>query len=225
MRDTGGAAHANLWWELIPSVTPSKLYLPLILRDYHPITTVNIYSNLEDGEALYSNCTPGWTACRNSSTGNARWAGLQVSTVGATYNSGGYQIQRAFLYFDTSSIPSNAIITDGKLMLYAGQWQNGSKIIHLVRSIAGIPLTAADYGRISFESGGSVAFPAPYNWATINLNQAALSWIAKGNTTKLALIHDKDLANIAPTVTNDVLIATAEDTAHKPYLVLTYYLP
>jgi murein DD-endopeptidase MepM/ murein hydrolase activator NlpD len=225
MRDTGGAANANLWWELIPDVTHSKLYLPLILNNYHPITTVNFNSTMEDGEALNLNCILTWSVCRNLAAGNASWQGLQVSTIGSDYTSSGYTIQRAFFYFDTSSIPANAIITEGKLMVYAGQWQNGSKIIHLVHSSASIPLTGADFGKVSFISGGSVTLPGPFNWATINLNQTALGWIARGSTTKLALIHDKDLTSSAPTESNNVLIATAEDTAHKPYLTLTYYLP
>jgi hypothetical protein len=160
-----------------------------------------------------------------NSAGNNRWEGLHVSTVGAGHNSGGYTIERAFLYFDTTAIPANAVITDAKLMLYTGQCQNGSTTIHLVHSTAGNTLSAADYGKIEFQSGGSLLSPIPLSWATINFNPTARTWIAKDGTTKLALIHNNDLSNITPTAANDVLVATAEDTTHEPYLVLTYYLP
>jgi hypothetical protein len=213
------------WQSAGESTHTHYFYFPMIMKNYHPLITMTVYGQLDDGEAYYLNCSLGWTACRNSPSGNGSWTGLPVSTIGADYSSGNFTIERAFLYFDTSSIPAGANITSSTLMVYAGQWQNGSKTVHVVRSTAGIPLSGTDYGKVQFQSGGSVTFPAPLNWATIDLNSSGLSWITVGGMTKLALIHDADLLNVAPAASNNVLSATAEDQTHRPYLMITYFLP
>lgn len=185
--------------------------------------TLTIYSNLTDGEVLNRWCSSDWNNCRNASTGNARWDNLTVGTIGATRGSGGdFTIQRIFLFFDTSSLPTNVQITGATLYVYAGQYQNGNKTIHIARSTAVTPLSTADYSRVEFVSGGSTTPNIPYSWMTINLNADALGWIVKGGTTRLALIHHMDLINIEPNAANDVLVALAEDGQHRPYLVVTY---
>jgi hypothetical protein len=184
--------------------------------------TLTIYGDINDGEVLNRWCTSDWNTCRNAATGNERWEGLTVGTVGATYDSKGYTIQRVFFYFDTSSIPSNAQITSVTLNVYAGQYQNGNKTIHVVRSSAGLPLTTADFSKIEYVSGGSVTPSSINSWMGISLNATGLNWIVKGGMTKLALIHTLDLNNTMPTVANDVLVGLTEDTQHRPYIKISY---
>ena len=200
-----------------------QLYLPHTVKDYRPTVSVTIPGQLEDGESYFMNCSLGWTACRNSKTGSGTWSGLSQSTVAADLYNGKYTIERAFLFFDTSSIPANAEIASSSLKVYAGQWQTENELIHVVRSTAGIPLSANDYGKVEFVSGGSATFAIPSTWATFNLNPVGQAWIIRGGFTKLALIHDNDLLNIAPVAPNNVLISTAEDPDHRPSLVVTYY--
>jgi hypothetical protein len=187
--------------------------------------TVKVYAQPTDGEALFRWCDNDWATCRNANVGNARWEGLQVSTIGATYDAKGFTIERAFLYFDTPQIPGNAVITSATLYLYSGQWQEGDKTIHVVSTYAEIPLTENDYSRINFVSGGSIIFGNPSKWENITLKASALDWIVKGGITKIALVHDNDLRNVAPSTPNNVLIATAEDQSHSPYLVIDYNSP
>lgn len=189
--------------------------------------TVTVYTQRTDGEVLSLWCNSDWDMCRNAPVSNGMWEGLQVTTIGTGYNEKGeFIIERAFLFFDTSQIPSNATVTGATLHLYSGQWQNGNKSIHVVRSYAEIPLSTSDYSRIEFISGGYVTFGNPLEWEKISLSTPALGWIVKGGNTKLALIHDNDLKNIAPSeAANDVLIATAEDQPHAPYLVINYVSP
>jgi hypothetical protein len=199
-----------------------KVYLPAVSQSGQT-ETITIYSDLADGEVLNRWCNSDWNSCRNASMGNARWEGLTVGTVGATLEAGGdYTIERIFFFFDTSSIPTNAQITGATLNVYAGQYQQGNKTIHVARSTANIPLTIADFSKVEFVSGGSTAPSSPYTWMSINLNAVALDWIVKGGMTKLALVHHMDLNNIEPTAANDVLVALAEDAQHRAYLVITY---
>lgn len=186
---------------------------------------VVVYAQQTDGEALVRWCNNDWLTCRTASAGNARWEGLSVSTIGATYDSKGYTIERAFLFFDTSHIPLTAKMTSAILYVYTGQYLNGNKTIHVASSQAEIPLSSSDYSRVKFLSGGSVTFSSPFTWSDITLSEAAFDWIIKGGITKLALVHDNDLKDIAPTEANNVLISTAEDQSHAPYLLITYTLP
>jgi hypothetical protein len=201
----------------------SWTYLPVILNNHHPVTTVNIFDQADDGEVLNINCSS-WSSCRNASSGNAMWQGLSMGTVGASHNSGGYTIQRIFYYFDTSQIPAQAQIMSAALHVYAGQWLNGRLKIHVVPSTAGLPLTAADFGKIQFASAGSVTAGPPNTWMEIPISTASLGWIVKGGSTRLALIHDLDLTNSIPAETNDLLLGLAE-SAYPPYLTVVYYQP
>lgn len=185
--------------------------------------TITIYGDSADGEVLNRWCTNDWNTCRNASTGNARWQGLNVGTVGATRESGGdYTIQRTFLFFDTSSISADVQITGVTLYLYAGQYLNGTKTVHVSPSTASIPLTIADFNNVEFISGGSVTPTASNTWVSINFNSSALNWITKGGMTRVALIHDFDLNNDIPDVTNDIIVGLSEDTLHRPYLLISY---
>ena len=201
----------------------SWTYLPGILRDHHPVTSVDIFDQADDGEVLNIDCSS-WSNCRNASSGNAMWQGLSMGTVGATHNSGGYTLQRLFYYFDTSRIPAQAQIISAALHVYAGQWLNGGLKFHLVPSTANLPLTAADFGKIQFVSAGSITAGPPNTWMEIPISTASLGWIARGGTTKLALIHDLDLTNSIPAGTNDVLLGLAE-SAYPAYLTVVYYQP
>ena len=184
------------------------------------ITTLTVQGNLADGEVLNRFCKNDWSTCRNASSGNAQWEGLNVHTVGAGFDSKGYTIERAFFFFDTSSIPKKAQITGATLSIYVGQYQHGTTTMDVVRSMANMPLSQADYSRIEFVSGGSGTPNSPNSWLNITLSLKALNWIVKGGMTKLALINELDLNNAPPTGANDSLIAAAEDTDHRPYLVI-----
>ncbi len=181
------------------------------------------YDLPEDGEVLNRFCTDDWETCR--SVANANWQDLEVSSIGGSFGSDGYLIERTFLFFDTREIPSSANIESATLFVYAGQWLNGDTTIHAVLSNANTPISTSSYNKFLSESGGSVALSTPFDWANITLNQNALNWITPNGVTKLALIHENDLYNITPSEQNEVLIATGEDSINRPYLMITYTVP
>lgn len=205
-------------------VPGGSIYLPVILSKNIPPIVTTVYDQITDGEVLYLNCSV-WSTCRNAATGNANWQNLGVGTVGAGYAAPNYTIQRVFLFFDTSSIPSSANITSIVLNVFAGQYQNGTKTFHVVPSTAAIPLSTADFNKISFVSGGAVTPTSLNSWVSINFNPTALTWIIKGGLTKVALLNEYDVYNVVPTITNDITVGLAEDTSHKPYLIITYSMP
>jgi hypothetical protein len=185
--------------------------------------TDNFYDLPEDGEVLNRFCTDDWETCR--SVANANWQDLEVASIGGSFGSDGYLIERTFLFFDTSAIPSSATIQSATLYIYAGQWLNGNTTIHVVRSTANTPLTTGSYKKFSNESGGSVSLATPFDWANINLDGNALNWIVPNGITTLALIHDNDLYDNVPSEQNEVVIAAGEDSINRPYLIITYMVP
>lgn len=185
--------------------------------------TETFYDLPEDGEVLNRFCADDWETCR--SVANANWQDLEVASIGSSYGSDGYLVQRTFLFFDTNGIPSSATIESAMLYVYAGQWLNGNTTIHIVPSSANTPLSTNSYNKFSNESGGSVALNTPFDWVGITLNQNALNWITTNGITKLALIHENDLYDSTPSEQNEVLIATGEDSINRPYLIITYTVP
>jgi hypothetical protein len=187
--------------------------------------TDNFYDMPEDGEVLNRFCTDDWETCRSVAVSNANWQDIEVASIGGGSPSDGYLIERTFLFFDTSGIPSSATIQSAVLYVHAGQWLNGNTTIHVVRSSANIPLTTSSFQKFTNVSGGSVTLTTPFDWASISLDNSALSWITPGGVTKLALIHDNDLNDVTPSEPNDVLIATGEDSVNRPYLMINYTTP
>ena len=212
---------ATIIMALLVGGSPSVLASPPSLETRAAsATTVTVYSQVTDGEVMRIDCND-WNTCRSSSSGTYAWSNLTNGTVQAAYYNSTYHVKRAFFYFDTSAIPSNARIVSAVLNVYAANYLQGSTSVHVVRSTANTPLSVADFSRVQFVSGGS-ASRTTVGWMNITLNATALDWIAKGGTTRLALIHNLDLNNSAPNTINSLLIAFAEDSQYRPSLVVTF---
>jgi hypothetical protein len=210
-----------------PGPTETSTYLPLVLRNYSPsipVQTVTVYSRPDDGEVARGDCAT-WSECREATLGTfAYWTPIEA-TVGADLESGKYAIRRVYLYFDTSALPVNAAIQSATLNFYAGLWQNGSNLrVHAVPSTQGTPLDVSDFSHVTFTSGG-FADLAPSQWFQIPLNATGLTWLVKGGITRIALVHDLDLNNVAPAGANNFVISMSEDLAHQPYLTVQYTVP
>ena len=160
-----------------------------------------------------------------ASAADANWQDINVESIGGGSFSNGYLTGRAFLFFDTSAIPSSATIESAVLYIHAGQWPNGNATIHVVHSNAGPPLSTSSFQDFINVSGGSATLTTPFAWASINLDSSALSWIMLGGTTSLALIYDNDLNDRKPSEQNDVIIASGEDTVNRPYLTIITPFP
>lgn len=150
--------------------------------------TITTYSQPADGEVVRIGCTT-WAECRGSTWGSA-FAGYAQATVASTYDSDTYSVKRVFLYFDTSALPFGATIRSATLHLYAGSYHSGSnRRVHVVRSTQGQTLSSSDFDEVVFASGGFADLTAD-TWVQIPLNTSGRTWVTKGDTTRVALIHD-----------------------------------
>lgn len=213
-------------------VAPIVISTPSLFHTYLPQIngmptaqnySANVFSMAADGELGNISCT-NWLTCRNSITGNFLMNGYAQGTVDSSWVSSQFSIKRIFLFFDTSSIPTNATITGVVLHVYADQFLAGNTTLYIVNSTAPIPLTNDAFNKVSYVPGGSYT-ASGNSWMNISLNNTGMMWIIKGGITKLALLHQNDLLNSAPLSANNVLVGLFESSQDKPYLTINYSLP
>ncbi len=194
-----------------------SLLVSLALSDAS-VNATKFYSLADDGEISKTGQAT-WSEARDATVGSGMYTGTVENTIASSLSGGLYSVYRIFMFFDTTAIPAGVTIKEVKLIYYAGFWQTNSPKFYVVASTANKPMTTDD-----FDQRGSVSFgsdtPPTASWRTINFNQSGIDAIVKGGITKLALIHDNDYTNTAPTVANDLVVRMTEDT-NKPYLSIT----
>jgi len=147
-----------------------------------------------------------------NNTGDSIFVGQNLSswTVGGVtyYN---YIIMRGFLFFDTSALPDNAIISSATLKLY-GQYDQtpvdfNLTIVNGQPNRPTDPLQLSDFNINNYSGNGGTLGTFGWNTAgynTINLSSEGLGWINKTGTTKLGLLSSRDISSTPPTYYEDV---------------------
>jgi len=185
-------------------------------------TSVNTSSSdgyLEEVDGTYSTARNAAVADSVNKTGSL-W-------VGQRYAYPNYYINRAFLYFDTSILPDDAVIISAKLVFYLnadGSTDDFNIVIR--RNTAGTypsdPLVTSDFD-YTFYTGDGGSLNTAYltsGWNEIILNSTGISWINLTGVTKLVLISSKDINAVAPTGNEYFYLLGQETLAAK--LTITY---
>lgn len=170
---------------------------------------------------------------------NTSWIDTNGSTsstfssldVGQEYRSSKYYIYRSFLYFDTSSIPNAAVISQTQLKLYveSGYMDDGNYKITVQTgggTYPSVPLNTNDYNKSYYSGDGgniSTSNMATGNYNIINFNSTGLGYVNKTGTTKLCLRSDDDIDGSAPTGSNYVTFYAYEmGIGYQSQLIVTY---
>ena len=148
-----------------------------------------------------------------------------------------HTIYRTYLYFDTSSIPVHATITDAKLYIYKHDMsssitdafdvviQNGQP------DYPSDPLTKNDYNKNFYSNnGGSINSNSLLNdsYSNIILNSNGRAWINKDGITKLCLRSSREIAGISWNVNEEEYVnilgiySSEQGEGYRPYLTITY---
>lgn len=145
-------------------------------------------------------------------------------------------IGRAFLFFDTSSIPDDVTITSVKLNLYGRQLYDDQTpddfdiVVQIGQTTTypHNPLIASDYDRSLYSGdGGSMntAYWDNTSWNTIDLNSNGISWVNKEGWTKFCLRSSLDISGVRPPsgwYNNDVYFYSREgDVNRAPRLIVS----
>lgn len=146
-----------------------------------------------------------------------------------------FRIYRGFLFFDTSTIPSNATITSATLSLYGKADISSTDFDVTIQN--GQPtyphdaLAAGDYLYSQYSGNGGTFDTAGFSssgYNDITLSTTGLTWIqtGAGAETKLALLSSRDISATAPSGDEYVYFWSNEKGAgYQPKLVVNYTTP
>lgn len=146
-----------------------------------------------------------------------------------------YSIQRAFLFFDTSLIPADAIITAAVLrFMTPGVTLNGGPHLDIVirngqPTYPHDPLVKGDYYHGHYSGNGGSWNTADYvdsGYYEIELNEDGISWIQKGAgaKTKLAIISSRDISKTPEAYGHRYVRVESRDhgLGYEAQLIVTY---
>ena len=158
--------------------------------------------------------------------------GASYFTVGQYYYEGvggGYHIYRAFLKFNTTSIPSSYVITSASLYLYGESASTETNFyVRLQKWTGDTPITTDDYTQydgINYDDGNFHTS----NFTTSGYNEIVISnfsLITKAGYTKICVRSSRDISETAPTNFECVDFYSYEQgEGYRPYLNITYSPP
>lgn len=177
-----------------------------------------------------------WFVYSDAHAASPGWVNSDAYTlpVGQELGGNGYSIFRGAVFFDTSSLPDDTIITSATLSLYGHS--NGSltdfQITVVDGSLLHEPLEGADYGYLRNQtvSGGTfdTAGFSTSAYNNIPLNETGMGWISKTGITKFGLRSSREIAATVPGGPELVSVYTSEYTGGNEYwpkLVVTHTTP
>lgn len=145
-------------------------------------------------DASLSNSGIGFSTVRGAASGVANSIYPYAYVGGQDRGAGSYSIYRLGLTFDTTSIPSDAVVTAVTLWLYPTN-HTAAQTLHVVAFSSGGSIDASDYG--GFTLGTSLGSRAFTVGAINNSYSIALptSAVVRAGTTELGVICNADQAN------------------------------
>ncbi|MBU1051056.1 MAG: hypothetical protein KJ718_00680 [Nanoarchaeota archaeon] len=178
-----------------------------------------------------------WEEIHDADAGfNARYSGIVTYVSGSYYpETEEYSISRAFLPFDTSSIPNNAQVMSASLSFWTYDWINnndndGNDFITLVQTTQYSPnsLNIEDYDECGFVDNpieGSeridISTLSENIKYKIDLNTEGVSWVDKQGWTLLGMREGHDVLDIVPIDRSFLNIQTSQ-SENPPELIVTY---
>jgi len=183
-----------------------------------------------DGYIKQENAVYG--TARNASTGSTPQTIVNRFYVGQGDDGDGtFDVWRAFLFFDTSSIPDDATINNATLSLYLYGDQSDTDFNLTIQTGTSIrphhPLEQGDYDYLYYSGDGgqtnSSTLSAGFN--NITFTSTGLTWIDVDGRTDLVLRGSNDINNIEPTAPNDEYVlfyAREGGSSYAPRLYIDY---
>ena len=175
------------------------------------------------------------TAHADTTSGSLGY-GSSWNWVGQTYYTGDtYGIYRGGVYFDTSALPDNAVVTAAVIKLYGYADQSTGRDFSVTivdGSALTTPITATSYGGLLSKTVSLGSINTSAGWLTtgynsIPLNAAGLALISKTGASNFGIRSSLDIATSAPGAgTEEVIGFWSQDkgTGYIPALEVTYTL-
>jgi hypothetical protein len=191
--------------------------------------TLTVYSTSSDGYIYKSSGTynTAWTASTGTVSNSATYISIGQKKDPAGPPTLTYSIFREFVFFNTSSLPSNAYLDNATLSLYKKDDYSVTDFEITVQNgqptYPHNPMQSGDYNKNDYSGNGgrlnTSLFSNGYNAITLR----DLSWINKTGTTKLCLRSSRDINGNVPTGNEYVNVyANEQGSEYQPKLVIAY---
>lgn len=249
----------DVWYEIEYARVPADIFYkeyqeeaPLSFIFGRTARADTIYAGAGDGFVSYTYDT--WATARGATTGTAADSTNTLIGAYSTYlyvKSGSNGIYRAFLPFNTSTIPATAAITGASLNVYVTAKYDGDNDTEAYMTVVRTSqathttLVTADYDNITTTEGidsgerKDITGISTSAYLTFTLNATGIGWIAKSgissNCSATAGItclglregHDNTNTSIAQTFSSyssgiEFSSSEASGTSQDPYLSVTY---
>ena len=187
--------------------------------------TLSIDSLSNDGYLYTSktNYTMVWTAQNGAVDKSATSLSIGQKKVLLTYT-----IYRAFVLFNTSTIPSNAYLDSAILSLYKKDDYSTTDFTITIQNGQPTsphnPLLIGDYSKSHYAGNGGGLNTTGFVNGRNNITLTDLTWINTTGTTKLCLRSSRDINGTAPTGNEYITVysANAPTAEYVPKLIITY---
>jgi hypothetical protein len=187
-----------------------------------------VFTSQSSDGYIWSGWEASYTIAQNTSSGSVDDTGANYN-VGQRYDAGnGYYVSRGFLFFDTSTIPTGATVTNATLSIRI-VYDNSATDFNLTiqngqPTYPHQPLQPGDFGRTHYSGDGgslntSTTSVSAYN--NITIIAGALTWIQTDGTTKLCLRSSRDISATTPTDQENIGFNGAE-SGYAAKLYVTY---
>ena len=191
------------------------------------VVTPAVYSETNDGYLRKSNAV--YATARTATSSDYVFTSTISSTVSNSFLASTYQVDRGFLYFDTTFL-LGYVVTAATLYVYTyGKSDADGESIQIQSGMPTYPhstLVAGDYDLTYYAGDGGNETIANFtngSYTDITLTPAGVGWINTTGVTKLCLRTTGDINNAAPTGQNFISYYTNEwGEGYQPYLLITY---
>jgi len=229
-------ARQGLTYRIIHYNGDTYLLSGLRLSDLNAMTfpvvidpTLTVYSTSSDGYIYKSNGN--YDTARTSSTGTVSGSASYIS-IGQKKDPTGpptaaYTVFRGFLFFNTTSLPSNAYLDNATLSLYKKDDYSTTDFDITVQNgqptYPHDPLQTSDYNMNDYSGNGGMLTTGGLHNGYNNMSLTDLNWITKNGTTKLCLRSNRDINGNMPTGNEYVnMYANEQGSGYQPKLVINY---
>jgi len=202
----------------------NEMQFPVVIDP--DLSMMTVYSTTSDGYIYKynSNYNTAWT----SSTGTVIDSVDFIRTGQYKNKLGTYYIWRGFLFFNTSSLPSNAYITQATLSVYKKSDSSSTDFDIVIQNgqptYPHDPLQIGDYNKNYYSGNGGSLNTANFSNGRNNIPLTNYSWLTKEGMTKLCLRSSRDISGTPPSGLEYVQVYSSEKsgTFYDPKLSISY---
>jgi hypothetical protein len=214
---------------IILTLLLTLLLLPIPASAQDTFTSIYRIQTWYDGYLSKSDAV--YLTAQESSDADAVWYGGSWMRVGQAT---GFDVWRGFLYFDTTSLPSNAVIDSAKLHLYLNANQSATDFDLVLVEGGDLPDPPDElmYGDMynfttalnsTWNTSSIPGSPGTAYEIELTLNSTGEESLVREGYTKFGLRSSLDIAATQPT-TNEYIDLWTSESAYGPVLEVTYSL-